>query len=393
MKTFQLFILILSFGAAVNGSLAAVSVHQGNWKLIRRFEPHSKYPEVRELYNLKEDIAETNNLASRMPDKVKELDALIDQFVEDTGALVPKPNPNFSSKVSKPLHGTNAGPIAGLVTRMCKVVATDGAIRITATGRQPFLGTGQVRLSGPLHHAIWTDLEGLFQHCRQRIAEVERQLARDLVQTPYVRLLAMPGVNVVLAAELAGEMGPITSYANANGITGRSGLYPSRYQSDQTDQNGPLIRKANRRIRCALMRIAESLACHCAYYRGLADTDRVRGLHTKASRVKTANKFTRVAFACVAGNEPMKHPAFQNPDSILEKLRQFHHVHKTPIGDQNNRTDWNKGSVLNSCEDPHRLSPPWHFAAFLVPGALSDHHRRIRQFGAVPLMNYLYGET
>ena len=184
---------------------------------------------------------------------------------------------------------------------------------------------------GPLHHAIWTDLEGLFQHCRQRIFELERQLARDLVQTPYVRLLAMPGVNVVLTADLAGEMGPITSYANANRITGRSGLYPSRYQSDQTDHNGPLIRQANRRIRCALMRIAESLACHCAYYRGLAETDRARGMHTKASRVKTANKFTRVAFACVAGNEPMKHSAFQDPDSILEKLRQFHHVHQTPM--------------------------------------------------------------
>ena len=126
------------------------AVHQGDWELIRRFEPHVKYPDIWELYNLTEDIGETNNLASRMPDKVKELDALIDQFVEDTGALVPKPNPNFNSKVSKPLHGTNADPIAGLVTRMCKVVATDGAIRITATGRQPFLGTGQVRLSGPL---------------------------------------------------------------------------------------------------------------------------------------------------------------------------------------------------------------------------------------------------
>lgn len=184
---------------------------------------------------------------------------------------------------------------------------------------------------GPLHHAIWTDLEGLFRHCRQRIGELERQLARDLVRTPYVRLLALPGVNVVLTAELAGEMGPITSYANANAITGRSGLYPSRYQSDQTDQNGPLIRKANRRLRCALMRIAESLACHCAYYRGLAEADRARGIHTKASRVKIANKFTRVALACVAGNQPMKHPAFQSPDSIMEKLRQFHHLHETPM--------------------------------------------------------------
>ena len=31
--------------------------------------------------------------------------------------------------------------------------------------------------------------------------------------------------------------------------------------------------------------------------------------------------------------------------------------------------------------------------AFPVHGALSDHHRLIRQFGAVPLMHYLYGEN
>jgi hypothetical protein len=74
----------------------AVSVRQGDWKLIRRFEPHRNYPEVRELYNLKEDIGETKNLASVMPDRVKELDALIDQFVQDTGALYPQPNPAFN---------------------------------------------------------------------------------------------------------------------------------------------------------------------------------------------------------------------------------------------------------------------------------------------------------
>ena len=37
---------------------------------------------------------------------------------------------------------------------------------------------------GPLHHAIWTDLEELYQHFRQRIAVLERDLAGDLVQTP-----------------------------------------------------------------------------------------------------------------------------------------------------------------------------------------------------------------
>jgi transposase len=183
---------------------------------------------------------------------------------------------------------------------------------------------------GPMHHAIWTDLHELYRHFQQRISFLERELAGDLVRTPYVRLLAISGINVVLAAELAAEMGPITRYANANAITGRSGLYPSRYQSDQTDLNsGPIIRQANRRLRCVLMRIADNLACHCAYYRGQADVDQSRGVDKRASRVKIAKRFSRLALACVAGDEPMRHPCFQQPDSILEKLRHFHHTHQT----------------------------------------------------------------
>lgn len=75
--------------------IPAVSVRQGDWKLIRRFEPHPDYPELLELYNLSEDLGETHNLAHQTPDKVHELDALIDRFVQETGALAPKPNPAY----------------------------------------------------------------------------------------------------------------------------------------------------------------------------------------------------------------------------------------------------------------------------------------------------------
>lgn len=185
---------------------------------------------------------------------------------------------------------------------------------------------------GPMHHAIWTDLHELYQHFHRQITALERKLAGDLVQTPYIRLLAIPGINVVSAADLAAEMGPIAQYANANAITGRSGLYPSRHQSDQTDHDrGPIIRQANRRLRCVLMRIADNLVCHCNYYRGQADVDQARGVDKRASRVKVAKRFSRLAFACVAGDEPMRHPCFRKPDSILEKLRRFHHGHQTPM--------------------------------------------------------------
>src|SRR5262249_48489290 len=54
----------------------------------------------------------------------------------------------------------------------------------------------------------------------RQILEVERDLARGIVHTPYVLLMVIPGVNVVTVADLAGELGPIAWYRDANAITG-----------------------------------------------------------------------------------------------------------------------------------------------------------------------------
>lgn len=127
----------------------AVSVRQGDWKLIRRFEPHPQYPEVRELYNLREDLGETKNLAPALPEKVKELDALIEAFVQDTGALYPKPNPDYRPGSAAAAH-PGAASTAGLVPKFCKLSTAAGALRVEADGRTPFLGTAQVKAAGPL---------------------------------------------------------------------------------------------------------------------------------------------------------------------------------------------------------------------------------------------------
>ena len=128
--------------------IPAVSVRQGDWKLIRRFQPHRDYPEVRELYNLAEDIGESRNLATQMPEKVSTLDGLIDAYVKETGALYPQPNPAYKPQASATSALRN--PMQGLVPKFCKATLVDGAIRIQADGRTPFLGTAQVKLAGPL---------------------------------------------------------------------------------------------------------------------------------------------------------------------------------------------------------------------------------------------------
>ena len=52
-------------------------------------------PNSFELFNLKEDISEKNNLAEKMPEKVKQLNEKLTAWLKDTCAKLPKPNPNY----------------------------------------------------------------------------------------------------------------------------------------------------------------------------------------------------------------------------------------------------------------------------------------------------------
>lgn len=129
--------------------IPAVSVRAGDWKLIRRWEPHPDYPEVRELYNLRDDLGETKNLAPTMPEKVAELDALIDGFIADTKPIQPIPNPAYQAPKGDGKTNLTRGT-DGLVVRKGTMEIVDGALRVTASGNEPFIGTAQGRITGPV---------------------------------------------------------------------------------------------------------------------------------------------------------------------------------------------------------------------------------------------------
>jgi transposase len=168
----------------------------------------------------------------------------------------------------------------------------------------------------------------------RQILELERDLAHLVVQTPYVLLLVIPGVNIVTVADLAGELGPIEFYLNANALTGRAGLMPSRYQSDQVDcANGPLRRHGNRRLRAVLMQTADNLAQCNHYFHARADGWKRVGKDPRWLRVKIAKIFSRLVFALVAGRQLFAHPCCQPHHYVVSKLLDFHSEHATDLGD------------------------------------------------------------
>jgi transposase len=169
------------------------------------------------------------------------------------------------------------------------------------------------------------------QRKTQEIQALEQELASAIVHTPYVLLLSFPGLNVASTAEFAGEMGPITHYANSRTITGRAGLRPSRYQSDQVDRaNGRLARCANRRLRFAILTIAANLISNNHYFNALSLRWTAQGKDPRHTRVRVGQRFVRIAFQMVAGRRLFHHPGLQERHYILHKLTAFHSDHATP---------------------------------------------------------------
>lgn len=124
-----------------------VWVRSGDWKLLRWFGN----PRSQELYNLREDVSESKDLAAAMPEKVQELNILIDGFLKDTGATYPRPNPAYNPDASPAKKQANSDPLGGWKERQCKATLSEGIITVTGTGKAgtAFLGHGTVGMEGP----------------------------------------------------------------------------------------------------------------------------------------------------------------------------------------------------------------------------------------------------
>ncbi|MFP4056447.1 MAG: sulfatase [Candidatus Brocadiia bacterium] len=131
------------------GNLPATSVRKGPWKLIRLYGEGPDRSAAYELYNLEDDIGERHNLADQVPEKVAELDALIDRHLHATQALVPVPNPR-SDPHARP-RGAQKAVAGWRHSAHCTLSVEDGAMKVRSHGGDPYFFTSRVpRRKGPI---------------------------------------------------------------------------------------------------------------------------------------------------------------------------------------------------------------------------------------------------
>ena len=69
------------------------AVRDGDWKLI-----HNMEADTHELYDLKSDPGEANDLAAQQPERTRELATKLESHLADTGAQRMRPNPDWNPK-------------------------------------------------------------------------------------------------------------------------------------------------------------------------------------------------------------------------------------------------------------------------------------------------------
>ncbi|MEN8694489.1 MAG: sulfatase [Akkermansiaceae bacterium] len=146
----------------------SISVHHESWKLIREFYQGDNGAHRYRLFNLKNDIGETKNLASESPEIVAKLDTLITKFLRETSAVQPIPNPKFDpvkyqpelegkNRIRKPAkkapkktaQDTPADPaLQGWKLRNRNGSVKNGILKVTGKAADPFLGIGMAQRSG-----------------------------------------------------------------------------------------------------------------------------------------------------------------------------------------------------------------------------------------------------
>ena len=131
------------------------AVRRGPWRLVHNFE---RPPE---LYDLENDPGETRNLADANPGILQELQALLEDWWEDTGLARPTANPAFDpnyvvprqlppDKLPADLREVRSWDSAALnnrwrPARMVKTESMEGSLRMASDGLYPEIVTQDVR--------------------------------------------------------------------------------------------------------------------------------------------------------------------------------------------------------------------------------------------------------
>lgn len=158
-------------------------VRRDDWKLIRFFHAGEGQSERFELYNLKDDVGESIDLASQRVELVRELDGLIVKHLRDIGAKVPGKNPDYNPDLAaaaafgwRPGNRTRLSIHAGVLLVQAQMNGPQLLANFPPLSAGPFALEFRCRSTGKGRaHVFWKEQGDAPPFHRDRSAALEMQ--------------------------------------------------------------------------------------------------------------------------------------------------------------------------------------------------------------------------
>jgi len=113
------------------GNRPNISMRHGPWRFYKFFYDGPGQEHRYELYNLDEDIGETNNLAAEMPERVEEMSRLMEAHIEEAEILVSRKNENYAGNTADAWFGSED----------TKLSVDQKILHVNSSGNEPWVET------------------------------------------------------------------------------------------------------------------------------------------------------------------------------------------------------------------------------------------------------------
>ena len=140
--------------SVMDGFYAGSYIREGDLKLIRFYARADGGSDELELYDLSRDPGERHNLAKEKPEVASKLNDLLQGYLVDNVAVIPKLNLNFGkaapvTKAAPKKKGAASDDLpGGWKNRAGAAAVRDGALNVQSKGANSFLGVGAELTTG-----------------------------------------------------------------------------------------------------------------------------------------------------------------------------------------------------------------------------------------------------
>jgi len=148
-----------------------------------------------------------------------------------------------------------------------------------------------------------------YEILEKQAERVERKIEKG-IQKIDTHLLSIPGIGLLTAGAILGELGDISRFTSSDQLTAFAGLDPSIMESGRSRRNGHISKRGSPMLREALYNAALPAMRYNPVCRQLYQRLREKGKHHKICMVAVARKLLHIAYSVERNQRDFYVPAY-----------------------------------------------------------------------------------